>query len=111
MSKAGIILSLSLMLFVSASAVADDPVTIRLYNDDADDIVLSLYDMNAQPPQAVVANQRINGFAWIPISVTSGAIGKGHVKWFASGPRTQAFTDADIEKCTGWKTTLWCTFL
>ncbi|ERR1035438_887341 len=83
MSKAVMILSLSLLLLVSAAAVADDPVTIRVYNDDADDIVLSVYDMNAQPPEAVISNQRINGFAWIPISVTAGAVGKGHVKWIA----------------------------
>jgi hypothetical protein len=83
MTKAVIILSLSLTLLASAAAVADDPVMIRMYNDDADDIVLSVYDMNAQSPQAVIANQRINGFAWIPISVTAGAVGKGHVKWIA----------------------------
>jgi hypothetical protein len=83
MSKPAIILGLSLMLLVSALAVADDSVMIRIYNDDADDIVLSVYDMNAEPPQAVIANQRINGFAWIPISVTAGAVGKGHVKWVA----------------------------
>ena len=83
MSKPVIILGLSLLLSVSASAFADDSVTIRIYNDDADDIVLSVYDMNAEPPQAVIANQRINGFAWIPISVTAGAVGKGHVKWVA----------------------------
>jgi hypothetical protein len=83
MTKPGIILSLALALSVSAAAVADDPVTIRIYNDDADDIVVSVYDMNAQPPQAVIANQRINGFAWIPISVTAGAVGKGDVTWIA----------------------------
>jgi hypothetical protein len=83
MNRAGILLSLSLMLLVGAAAVADDPVMIRIYNDGADDIVLSIYDMNAQPPEAVIANQRINGFAWIPISVTAGAVGKGHVKWIA----------------------------
>jgi hypothetical protein len=83
MSKAVTIVSLSLMLLVSAAAVADDPVMIRIYNDDADDIVLSVYDMNAQPPEAVITNQRINGFAWIPIWVTAGAVGKGHVKWIA----------------------------
>lgn len=83
MSKAGIILSLSLMLFVSTSVVADDSVPVRIYNDDADDIVLSVYDMNAQPPGAVVANQRVSGFAWIPTSVTAGALGNGHLKWIA----------------------------
>jgi hypothetical protein len=82
-SKAASILSLSLMLLVSAAAVADDPVMIRIDNDSADDIVVTVYDMNAQPTQAVIANQRINGFSWIPISVTAGAMGKGHVKWMA----------------------------
>lgn len=71
------------MLLASAAAVADDPVMIRMYNDDTDDIVLSVYDMNAQPPEAVIANRRINGFAWIPITVTAGAVGKGHLKWIA----------------------------
>ena len=83
MSRAVIILGLSLMLLASAEAVADDSVMIRIYNDDADDILLSVYDMNAQPPEAVIANQRINGFAWIPILVAAGAAGKGHLKWVA----------------------------
>jgi hypothetical protein len=83
MSKTVIILVVSLMLLASAAADADDPLMIRIYNDDADDIVLSVYDMNAQPPGAIVANRRINGFAWIPISVTAGVVGRGHVKWIA----------------------------
>lgn len=83
MSKVVIILSLSTMLLASAAAVADDPVMLRMYNDDADDIVLSVYDMNAQPPEAVISNQRVSGFAWIPISLSAGAAGKGHLKWIA----------------------------
>jgi hypothetical protein len=82
-SKAAIIPSFSLMLLAGAAAVADDPVMIRIYNDNADDIVLSVYDMNAEPPAAVIANQRVSGFAWIPISVTAGAVGNGHLKWIA----------------------------
>jgi hypothetical protein len=83
MNKVVTIFSLSLMLLVGATAVADDSVTIRIYNDNAEDIVVSVYDMNAQPPEEVVADQRINGFAWIAASVTAGAVGKGHVKWVA----------------------------
>jgi hypothetical protein len=90
LGKAAILIGLSTM---SAAAVADNQVTIRIYNDDADDIVLSVYDLNAQPPAAVVADQRINGFAWIPVSVTAGAVGKGHVKWVA---RT---VDPDFRRC------------
>jgi hypothetical protein len=83
MNKAVTIFSLSLMLLASAAAIADDPVMIRIYNDSAEDIVVSVYDMNAQPPEPVIANQRINGFAWISASVAAGAVGKGHVKWVA----------------------------
>src|ERR1700676_5286031 len=82
------ILILSMMLLVSAAAVANDTVAIRLYNDDADDIVVTVYDMNAQPPGVLLATKRINGFAWIPIAVTAGAVGNGHVQWIArtAGP-------------------------
>jgi hypothetical protein len=83
MNKAVTIFCLSLMLLAGAAAVADDPVTIRIYNDNAEAIVVSVYDMNAQPPEAVVANQRINGFAWIAVSVAAGAVGKAHVTWVA----------------------------
>jgi hypothetical protein len=90
LTKAAILIGFSLM---TAAAVADDQVSIRIYNDEADDIVLSVYDMNTQPPAVVVAGQRINGFAWIPLSVSAGAVGKGHLKWIA---RT---VDPDFRKC------------
>jgi hypothetical protein len=83
MTQPTILVSLSLMMLAATAAVADDPVTIRIYNDEADDVVVTVYDMNAQPPEAVLANQRINGFAWIPVSVAAGAAGKAHVKWIA----------------------------
>ena len=78
-----ILVSLSLMLLAATAATADDPVTIRIYNDEADEVVVTVYDMNALPPEAVLANQRINGFSWIPVSVAAGAVGNGHVKWIA----------------------------
>jgi len=90
-----IILSLSLMLMLlpTTAAPADDAVTIRVYNDNADVMVVTVYDMNAQPPGAVLASRRINGFAWIPVSVTAGAAGNGHVMWIA---RT---ADATFHRC------------
>jgi hypothetical protein len=75
--------TLSLMLLAATAARADDPLTIRIYNDDADDVVVTVYDMNAQPPEPVLANQRINGFAWIPVSVAASDVGNGHVTWIA----------------------------
>jgi hypothetical protein len=84
---------LALMLLATTAAVADDTVAIKIYNDGSDAVVVTVYDMNAQPPGAVLASERINGFAWIPVSVTAGAVGRGHVQWTA---RT---ADAGSRKC------------
>jgi len=83
MTQVKILVGLSLMLLTVGAAIADDPVTIRIYDDEADDIIVTVYDMNAQPPGVVIDSQRINGFSWIPISVAAGAVGNGHVKWIA----------------------------
>jgi hypothetical protein len=40
--------------------------------------------MNAEPPGAVIVHQRISGFAWIPVSVTAGRAGFGHIRWSAT---------------------------
>jgi hypothetical protein len=81
-----------LMMFVSATVVADDPLMIRIYNDDADAIFVSVYDMNAQPPEATIG-ERINGFAWIPFALAAGAAGKGDLQLIA---RT---ADPGFHKC------------
>jgi len=91
-SRRAIILGLMLTMFVSATVVADDPVMIRIYNDDADPIFVSVYDMNAQPQEATIG-ERINGFAWIPFSLAAGAAGKGDLQLIA---RT---ADPSFHKC------------
>jgi len=91
-SRRAMILGLMLTMFVSATVVADDPLMIRIYNDDADPIFVSIYDMNAQPPEATIG-ERINGFAWIPFSLAAGAAGKGDLQLVA---RT---ADPSFHKC------------
>jgi hypothetical protein len=76
---AGLVLTL-----LAASAAFGDTVTIRIFNDGPDDIVATVYDMNAEPPGLAIANQRINGFAWIPVMVTAGPAGNAHVQWVAT---------------------------
>jgi hypothetical protein len=84
LGQPAVILGLLLTLLVGTTAVGDDLVDIRITNDDADDILVTVYDMNADPPVAVAVRQRINGFAWIPVSVTAGAAGTGHIRWTAT---------------------------
>jgi hypothetical protein len=88
LGQPAILFGFLLTMLVSATAVGDDMVAIRISNDGTDDIVVTVYDMNAQPPGAVVIRQKINGFAWIPVSVTAGAAGMGHVLWTATSAKS-----------------------
>jgi hypothetical protein len=87
-----VIASLALMLLASTVAIGDT-VTIRICNDGPDEIVATVYDMNAQPPGVAIANQRISGFAWIPVLVTAGDAGNAHVRW------TATTVDPNFRKC------------
>jgi hypothetical protein len=58
-------------------------INIRVYNDTAEEIVVTVYDVNATPPGPVLIRQIIDGFAWFPTLVTPDADGHGHVKWAA----------------------------
>ena len=77
------ILGLALMLLGTTTTFGDDTVDVRVYNDTAEDIVVTVYDMNATPPEPVLLRQIIYGFAWFPASLTPGIEGDGHVKWSA----------------------------
>jgi hypothetical protein len=77
------ILSLALMLLRATVAFGDDTVDVRVYNDTAEEIVVTVYDMNAAPPEPVLVRQIIYGFAWFPTSLTPGIEGEGHVRWSA----------------------------
>ena len=77
------IAGLALMLLAATAAVGDT-VTIRICNDGPEEVVATVYDMNAQPPGTAIANQRISGFAWIPVLVNTGDAGNAHVRWIAT---------------------------
>lgn len=62
---------------------ADDKVAIQVTNDNTNDVIVSLYDLNTTPRTKLLSHQRINGFASIPISVSAGSDGSGHVYWTA----------------------------
>jgi hypothetical protein len=84
LGQPAVILSLLLTTLVCATAAGDDDVTLRINNDDADPVLVTVYDMNAEPPGAVVFKQTISGFAWMPVSVSSDGEGRGHVRWTAT---------------------------
>jgi hypothetical protein len=71
------------MLLEAGTSVGDETVDVRVYNDSAEEIVVTLYDMNSSPPAPALVRQIIYGFAWSPASLTPGRNGTGHVKWSA----------------------------
>jgi hypothetical protein len=77
------ILGAALTLLGTTTSFGDATVDLRVYNDTAEQIVVTLYDMNATPPEPVLVRQIIEGFAWFPASVTPGVGGDGHVRWSA----------------------------
>jgi hypothetical protein len=76
--------ALGCVLLTSGAAFADDGVPIKITNDGTTDILVTVYDMNTVPHRVVVSGQRINGFSTVPVSVTAGPDGMGHVSWTAT---------------------------
>jgi hypothetical protein len=76
------VLALALTL-TGSKTFGDDQLDIRIYNDTADEIVVTVYDMNAGSPRLVLARQVIDGFDWLTTSVTPSIASDGHVRWVA----------------------------
>jgi len=76
------VLGLALTL-MGSKTFGDDQLDIRIYNDTADEIVVTVYDMNAGSPRPVLARQVIDGFNWLTTSVTPSIGSDGHVTWVA----------------------------
>lgn len=87
------ILGLALLLLATRDVFGDDTMNIRVYNDTEDVIAVTVYDMNATPPEPVLMRQIIDGFAWMPVAITPGREGKGHVRWSAET------TGASFHRC------------
>jgi hypothetical protein len=85
--------ALACLLLIGPVAYAGDMVAITITNDNTDDVLVTVYDMNTQPPGKLLDGQLINGFASVPISVAAGAGGTGHVSWTATN------TDPDNVQC------------
>lgn len=76
------VLGLALTL-TGATTFGDDQLDVRIYNDTVDEIVVTVYDMNAGSPRPVLTRQVIDGFAWLTTSVTPSTGSDGHVRWVA----------------------------
>jgi len=80
-------------MLASASVFGGSGLTVTINNDSEDRLIVSVYDLNASPPQKVLSNEVINSNSSVTVPVAADDGGQGHVSWTA---RT---SDADMRSC------------
>jgi hypothetical protein len=80
--EAALILTLPLLMI--GTALGGEGVQVKITNDGTRDIVVTVYDMNAQPQRILLQNARINGFTSAPVSAMADAAGRANLSWTAT---------------------------
>jgi len=75
-------------LWLSSSALGGDSLPITITNDNSDAVLVTVYDLNVQPRAPILVGVKIAGFASIPLSITPGPDGYGHLSWNATSADT-----------------------
>jgi hypothetical protein len=73
-----------LLILLSASAFAGDGLSITINNNTTDNLLVTVYDLNASPVARVLSDQTINGFASFTVTITADDSGAGHLSWTAT---------------------------
>jgi hypothetical protein len=89
--KAGLILAL--VCLATGTALGGEGVQVKITNNGTQDIVVTVYDMNANPQRILLQNARINGFTSVPVSAIADATGRANLSWTATS------TDATSKMC------------
>jgi len=80
--KAALILALPLLMI--GTALGGEGVQVKITNDGTQDIIVTVYDMNANPRAILLQNARINGFTSVPLSAIADATGRANLAWTAT---------------------------
>ena len=86
--KSALILALPLPMI--GTALGGEGVQVKITNDGTQDIVVTVYDMNAKPRAILLQNTRINGFTSVPISAIADATGRANLAWTATSADTKS---------------------
>ena len=89
--KAGLLLALAFL--ITGTALGGEGVQVKITNNGTQDIVVTVYDMNAKPQRILLQNARINGFTSVPVSAIADATGRANLSWTATS------ADAASKKC------------
>jgi hypothetical protein len=90
-TKVGLILALAFL--INGTALGGEGVQVKITNDGTQDIVVTVYDMNADPHRILLQNARINGFTSVPVAAIADATGRANLSWTATS------TDATSKMC------------
>ncbi|HEX3398530.1 MAG TPA: hypothetical protein VHS76_17620 [Steroidobacteraceae bacterium] len=87
------VLILALPLLMIGTALGGEGVQVKIINNGTQDMVVTVYDMNASPRRILLQNARINGFTSVLISAVADATGRANLSWTATSK------DATSTKC------------
>jgi hypothetical protein len=73
----------ALLLFEVSTAFADS-LTVRIQNDDTQDVYVSVYDQNTMNHNPVLSGERINEGQYKDISITADGNSRGSISWAAT---------------------------
>lgn len=82
-NKSFALLTVTAPLLLVSIAFGGEGVQLKITNNGTQTILVTIYDNTAQPRKAVLENERINGFATLPISVMADETGMGNITWTA----------------------------
>ena len=92
-NRLAIAFALGLFFCGSAAVSGGDGLTITINNDSTNNLLVTVYDRNANPPLKVLAGKIIYGSASISVAISPDDSGKGHVSW------TATTVDHDMRRC------------
>jgi hypothetical protein len=90
--KAALILGCLPWLF-AGMASGGEGIEVKITNDGTEDILVTVYDTNTRPRRVVLANERINGFSSVPVTLEEDATGMANLSW------TAISVDATSRRC------------
>jgi hypothetical protein len=87
------LLACVISMLASASVFGGSGLTVTVKNATTDTLLVSVYDLNASPPQMILSSEVINGNASVAVSIAADDQGHGRLSWRA---RT---SDSDRRMC------------
>jgi hypothetical protein len=88
---------LALPLLMIGTALGGECVRVRITNGGTQDIVVTVYDMNANPRAILLQNARINGFTSVPLSAIADASGRADTLGVRTDSAVNVHADASCE--------------